>query len=331
MRILVTGGCGFIGSNFILRCFEKFENVSIINVDAMGIGSNPLNLKELKSSKYKFVRGNICNKTLLEKLIPKVDHIVNFAAESHVDRSIVNPKDFIKSNYLGVFNILEVLRNHKKIKLLHISTDEVYGEILKGKHVENDEMNPSNPYSATKASAEMIIRAYSRTYDLDTTITRATNNFGPRQFLEKLIPSTILSALRNETMQLHGNGSYKRQWIYVNDHCEALVKILKNWKSSSIYNIAGNNEVTNLNIVKKIMKIMNKNNLISFGPDRPGQDRRYSISGNLLEKRTGFRAKTNLDDALKHTIEWYVSNRKWWEKISLQKINPTPWLKNRQL
>lgn len=329
MKILVTGGYGFIGSNFILRCFEKFQNVSIINLDAMLVGSNPLNLNELKNSKYKFVKGNICNKKLLEKLIPKVDTIVNFAAESHVDRSIADPKDFIKSNYLGVCNVLEVLRNNKKIKLLHISTDEVYGEILKGKHIENDEMNPSNPYSATKASAETMIRAYSRTYDLDTTITRATNNFGPRQFPDKLIPWTILSALRNKTIQLHGNASHKRQWIYVNDHCDALLKILKNWKSSSIYNIAGNNEIANLNIVKKIMKMMNKKDLISFGPDRPGQDRRYSISGVLLEKKTGFRAKTNLDAALKHTIEWYTSNRKWWEKISFQKITSTPWLKNR--
>jgi dTDP-glucose 4,6-dehydratase len=328
MRILVTGGCGFIGSNFILRCFEKFQNVSIINLDAMVIGSNPLNLTELKNSKYKFVKGNICNKQLLEKLIPKVDHIVNFAAESHVDRSIVDPKDFIKSNYLGVCNILEVLRNHKKIKLLHISTDEVYGEILKGRHAENDEMNPSNPYSATKASAETMIRAYSRTYDLDTTVTRATNNFGPRQFPEKLIPSTILSALKNETMQLHGNGSYKRQWIYVNDHCDALLKILKKWKSSSVYNIAGNNEVSNLNIVKKIMKIMNKDELISFGPDRPGQDRRYAINGTRLQKKTGFQAKTDLNEALKQTIQWYIDNKKWRKKISFKKISSTPWLKN---
>jgi len=329
MKILVTGGYGFIGSNFILRCFEKFQDVSIINLDAMLVGSNPLNLSELKNSKYKFVQGNICNKKLLEKLIPKVDTVVNFAAESHVDRSIADPKDFIQSNYLGVCNILEVLRNYKKTKLLHISTDEVYGEILKGKNIENNEMNPSNPYSATKASAETMIRAYSRTYDLNTTITRATNNFGPRQFPEKLIPSTILCALRNETMQLHGNGSYKRQWIYVTDHCDALLKILKKWKSSSVYNIAGNNEVSNLNIVKKIMKIMNKKGLISFGPNRPGQDRRYSISGKLLETKTGFKAKTNLDEALKHTIQWYIDNEKWRKQISSKKINPTPWLKRR--
>ncbi len=329
MRILVTGGCGFIGSNFILRCFEKFQNISIINLDAMEIGSNSLNLKDLKNSNYKFVKGNICNKKLLENIIPKVDQIVNFAAESHVDRSIIEPKNFVKSNYLGVYNILEVLRKNKKIKLLHISTDEVYGEILKGKHVEKDEMNPSNPYSATKASAETMIRAYSRTYNLNTTITRATNNFGPRQFPEKLIPYTILSALKNKTIQLHGNGSYKRQWIYVNDHCDAIIKILRNWKTSSIYNIAGNNEVSNLNIVKKILKIMNKKDLISFGPNRPGQDRRYSISGDHLKNKIGFEAKINLDDALNSTIQWYVSNSKWCEKASLQKINSTPWLKKR--
>ena len=326
MKILVTGGCGFIGSNFILRSFEKLNKISIINLDALKIGSSQVNLNELKNTKYQFVKGNICDKKLLEKIIPKVDIIVNFAAESHVDRSIVDSKEFIKSNYLGVCNILEILRNHKKIRLLHISTDEVYGEILKGKNYENDSINPSNPYSATKAAAETMIRAYTRTYELDTTITRCTNNFGPRQFPEKLIPSTILTTLRNETMKIHGNGNYKRQWIFVNDHCDALLSVIRNWKEGSLYNIAGNFEESNFNIVKKIMKMMGKEEKIMFGPDRPGQDRRYSISGKLLEKNTGFKANTEFDDAMKKTIEWYRNNRKGMEKIHKKKVNHTPWL-----
>jgi len=328
MKYLVTGGCGFIGSNFILRCFERERNVRIRNIDAMLTGSHPLNLQNLKNENYTFVKGNICNKRLIEKLIKDVDYVINFAAESHVDRSISDPMPFLHSNIMGVYTILEAIRG-KKIKFLQISTDEIYGEILKGSHFEHDVMNPSNPYSATKAAAEMLIRSYIRTYDIDAIITRSTNNYGPRQFPEKLIPKTIISALNNQSIPLHGDGNAKRQWVHVFDHCDALLAVLHSWKRSAIYNISSNSESTNLELVRKILRIMNKSeDLITFVSDRPGQDRRYAINSSLIKREIGYKPKMKLQEGLNSTIDWYVSNKKWWEKLSLQKIkNPTPWLR----
>ena len=290
-------------------------------------GSNPMNLQNLDNPNYRFVKGNICDKKLVEKLVSQVDYVINFAAESHVDRSIRNPTPFIQSNVMGVYHILEAVR-HNKIKFLQISTDEVYGEILKGSYSEGDILNPSNPYSATKASAEMLIRAYGKTYDLDFKITRCTNNFGPRQFPEKLIPKTIISILTNKKIPLHGNGSAKRQWIHVSDHCDALLKILSKWGKSNTYNISSNYEITNLELVKKILKFLKKSDdLIKFVKDRPGQDKRYNVDSTLIQKELGFRSKIKFQEALESTIAWYVSNKKWWQNISSQKIrNPIPWL-----
>lgn len=326
MKYLVTGGCGFIGSNFIHRCFEQDKKIKIINIDAMLTGSNPMNLKNLKNSNYKFVKGNICNKALMDKLVSKVDYVINFAAESHVDRSIQNSKPFIKSNVEGVHTILESIRLHKKVKLLQISTDEVYGEVLKGRSHEHDELNPSNPYSASKASAEMLIRAYAKTFDLNVKITRCTNNFGPRQFPEKLIPRTIISSINNMSIPIHGDGNAIRQWTHVFDHCDALLQILSKWGKSLIYNISADYETTNLKLVRKILKFFNKPDLITFVEDRPGQDRRYSIDSTLIRKELGFRPKMKFDEALESTIQWYTLNKKWWEDIPLNMINPTPWL-----
>jgi len=330
VKILVTGGCGFIGSNFIHRCLQKKKNFKIINVDAMLIGSNHMNIIDKKNKNYEFVHGNICNKKLMDKLISKVDFIVNFAAETHVDRSILNPKNFIRSNIIGVNTILEILRKNKSVKFLQISTDEVYGENLKGENYENDELNPSNPYAATKASAEMLIRSYAKTYDLNVIITRCTNNFGPRQHPEKLIPKSILSALKNDAIPLHGNGQAIRQWIHVSDHCDALLKILSKWKSSTIYNISGKYEISNIDLAKKILKIMHKpEDLITFVADRPSQDRRYGVNSDLIKKDLGFEPKINPNQALETTIKWYISNKKWWQKIPFRKVkNPTPWLLN---
>jgi len=330
MKYLVTGGYGFIGSNFILRCLEKEKDVKITNIDAMLMGSNLMNLQNIFSSNYKFVKGNICNKKLMEKLVENVDCIINFAAESHVDRSISNARPFIDSNVIGIYTILEILKKKRKIRFLQISTDEVYGELLKGNNLEHDELNPSNPYSATKASAEMLVRSYTRTYGLDTIITRCTNNYGPRQFPEKLIPKTIISALRNKPIPLHGTGTARRQWIHVLDHCDAILKILSRWKKSSIYNISANYETTNISLVKKILKIMGKSeDLIAFVPDRPGQDRRYGINSNLITKEIGFKPRMRPREALESTIKWYVFNKEWWQNMPFKKIsNPIPWRKN---
>ena len=330
MQYLVTGGCGFIGSNFILRCLSQEKNVKIINVDAMVLGSNLRNLQNLKNTNYKFVKGDICDKKLMEKLIEKVDYVINFAAESHVDRSIKNPQNFVRTNIIGVYTILEILRKKKNVKFLQISTDEVFGEILKGKHSEHDELNPSNPYSASKASAEMLVRAFAKTYDIETIITRSANNYGPRQFPEKLIPKTILSAIKKELIPLHGDGNDRRQWIHVFDNCDAILKILSKWKKSSIYNISGNFEATNLNLVRRILKVMNKpEDLITFVPKRPGHDRRYATNSNLLMKEIGFTPKLKLREGLESTIEWYLSNEKWWKNIPFKKVkDPTPWDNN---
>lgn len=330
MKILVTGGYGFIGSNFIIRYLNSHKKSKIFNIDAMKVGSNSLSLKNIKNQNYHFIKGNICNKKLIEKLIQKVDCVVNFAAESHVDRSIVNPNSFVRTNILGVQNILDAIKRKKSVKFLQISTDEVYGEILKGSFKEYEELDPSNPYSASKGSAELLIRSYARTYDLDVKITRCVNNYGIHQYPEKLIPKAILCALRDEPIPLHGNGKSRRQWIHVFDHCDALIKILSRWNKtkSVIYNIGGNHEASNIDIVKRILELMNKSeHLISFVNDRPGQDKRYAINGNLIKRHIGFKPKIEIENGLKSTVNWYVNNEEWWKKISFNKIkNPTPWM-----
>ena len=326
MKYLVTGGCGFIGSNFIHRILKKNSSIEIINVDSLTEGSNPKNFTKSFNKNYSFVKGDICDKTLMKKLIKKVDYVINFAAESHVDRSISNSENFLKSNVIGVHNILEILRK-EKAKLLQISTDEVYGESLRRNCLENDVLKPSNPYAATKASAEMLIRSYVRTYGIEAKITRCTNNFGPRQYPEKLIPKTIISVIKNQKIPVHGNGLAKRQWIHVFDHCDALERIILKWPKSLIYNISGNFEVTNIDIVKKILYKMKKpENLITFVSDRPGQDRAYKVNSGLIKKETGFYPVMKPEKSLEETIDWYIQNKTWWETIPFKKIkNPTPW------
>lgn len=320
MKLLVTGGCGFIGSNFILRCLNNSNEIKIINLDALLVGSNRKNLANIDSKRYKFLKGNICNKKLVSKLMKEVDCVVNFAAESHVDRSIVNSKGFLNSNILGVHTILEELRNNKNVKMIQISTDEVFGDITKGSFSENSTLNPSNPYSATKAAAEMLVKSYVRTYDLDITITRCVNNYGPRQFSEKLIPKTILFALQGLSIPIHGNGLAKRQWIHVYDHCDAIFKIILKSKRPSIYNIPGNYESSNLDLVKKILKIMNKSeDLIEFVKDRPGQDKRYSIKSTKLKKELYFKPRIKFENGISSTIKWYLENKSWYGNLDLVK------------
>ena len=314
MKLLVTGGAGFIGSNFIQKCLNSSNDLSIINLDAMLIGSNKKNLENLNSKKYTFVKGNICNKPLVKKLINKVDCVVNFAAESHVDRSIINSSAFLKSNITGVQIILEELRKHKQIPMIQISTDEVFGDIIKGSFFENDSLNPSNPYAATKAAAEMLVKSYARTYNLDITITRCVNNYGPNQFPEKIIPKTILSAIHNIPIPIHGDGKAKRQWIHVSDHCDIILKILLKNKKEPIYNIPGNHESTNLDLVKKILRIMKKSeDLIRFVTDRPGQDKRYSIKSKFINKDFNFKPETDFNHGLNLTIKWYLNNKNAWK------------------
>jgi len=326
MNILVTGGLGFIGSNFILKILSRFPEYKITNIDACFPGSNLKNLESISNNKqYSFVKGDILNSTLVDKLISENDVVINFAAESHVDRSISNPKPFLDTNIFGVYTILESLRKFKK-KLIQISTDEVYGSLLQGSAYESYPLNPSSPYSSSKASAELLANSYHITYDLDVIITRCTNNYGPRQFPEKLIPKTILLALQNKKIPIYGKGTNIRDWIFVDDHCDAILNILSNGKSGNSYNISADNEVDNITIVKKILSIMDKNeNLIEFVEDRPGHDFRYSLDSSKIRKELDWSQKIDFEAGLDKTVQWYLKNKQWWENLNQNSLGSTPW------
>jgi len=328
MKLLVTGGLGFIGSNFILYLLKNHNEYEIVNLDAEFYGSNPVNLSELSSSnKYQYVNGNICNFQLVDKLILDCDAVINFAAESFVDRSIANAKPFLESNIDGVFTLLECVKKHKK-KFLQISTDEVFGSLEKDSATEKFPFNPSSPYAATKASAEMLVNSYYVTHGCYTIITRCTNNYGPHQFPEKLIPKIILLAEKNKKIPIYGSGKNLRDWLFVNDHCEAIHLILKNGKSGQSYNISSNNEIDNITIVKKILSILGKSDdLIEFVEDRPGHDFRYSMNSDKLRNELDWKPKINFDDGLKNTIDWYLSNPQWWKDLSEKIFEHTPWKK----
>ncbi len=255
MRLLVTGGLGFIGSNFCRYILEKYPDYELINVDKVGIGANPANLHDVENDKrYTFIKGDICNPLLISRLIHQVDAIVNIAAETHVDRSIADPNVFLQNNTIGTFTVLEAIRKHNhKVRLLQVSTDEVYGETLEGSFTENEPPKPSNPYSASKAAADMFVLSYHRTYNLNVSITRCTNNFGPYQLPEKLIPKTIIRAQRDLPIPVYGSGKNIRDWIHVRDHCEAIETVLEKGKSGEVYNVSAGNEITNIEIVKKIL------------------------------------------------------------------------------
>ena len=325
MKILVTGGLGFIGSNFILRTLEKYPDFKITNIDACLHGSNLKNIPKLNGKNYSFVKGNITNKHLVDKLISKSDIIINFAAESHVDRSISNPKPFIDSNIMGVYTILEALRKHKK-KMIQISTDEVFGSLKSNSANENFPFNPSSPYAASKASAEMLVKSYVTTYDCDIIITRCTNNYGPRQSPEKLIPKTIFLAEKNQKIPIYGTGKNIRDWIFVLDHCDAILKILFKGKKGKSYNIAGNNEINNLVIVKKILSVMKKpKKLMNFIRDRPGHDFRYSLDSEKIKKELHWNPSYDFEKGLKHTIEWYIKNKKSFKNTSIKELTTVSW------
>ena len=326
MNILVTGGLGFIGSNFILKILKDHEDFGIINVDDEFFGSNHKNLTELKNApNYEYVKGSITNRRQMEDLISRSDAVVNFAAESFVDRSIANADPFLVSNIRGAFTLLDITKKQKK-RFVHISTDEVFGSIENDSAVETSKFNPSSPYAATKAAAELLINSYTTTYDCDCVITRCTNNYGPRQYPEKLIPKTILLANKDKKIPVYGNGKNIRDWIFVDDHCEAVLRILLDGKSGESYNISANNEVDNLTIIRKILNILNKSeDLIEFVEDRPGHDFRYSLESKKIRKELSWSESTSFEKGLEKTVDWYLSNKDWWENIFEQALNPTPW------
>ena len=325
MRLLVTGGLGFIGSNFILKMLEHTD-IQIINIDAEFYGSDHRNLSKIKDSqRYNFVKGNIANRKFMNEQIAKCDAVVNFAAESFVDRSINDANPFLVSNIRGAFTILDIITKQNK-RMIQISTDEVYGSLSNDTAVEESKLNPSNPYAATKASAELLIKSYITTFGSDVIITRCTNNFGPRQFIEKLIPKTIILANQNKKIPIYGNGKNIREWIYVDDHCEAVSLALFNGKSGESYNISAGNEMDNLTIVRKILDIMNKSeDLIEFVDDRPGHDFRYSMNSKKISSELGWKTKLNFNENLKTTIEWYLENPDILNNSSSIVLDQTPW------
>ena len=325
MKLLVTGGLGFIGSNFISRILENQKEWSVVNVDAELYGSNHQSLKKFENNlKYSFVKGNITDQKLMEKLILESDVVVNFAAESHVDRSILDAKPFIDSNILGVFTLLEIIKKMKK-KMIHISTDEVYGSFDLGSAKEETRLNPSSPYAASKASAELLIQSYVTTYGCDVIITRCTNNYGPKQFPEKLIPKIIILALNDKKIPVYGTGKNIRDWIFVEDHCDAIIDVIIKGKSGQSYNISGGNEIDNITIIEKILSIIGKpTKSIEFVEDRPGHDFRYSMKSTKIKNELGWVQKKKFEDGIKKTVDWYIENKEWWMNLNKEILDGTP-------
>lgn len=328
MKVLVCGGAGFIGSAFIRNYLSNHPKHQIVNLDSLTMGSNLQNLKEVEQNpNYQFIKDDIRNKESIDKLAKDVDVIVNFAAESHVDRSIVNPQPFIETNILGTYSLLEAVKNHNKL-FIHVSTDEVYGDAGNANSfTEESLINPSNPYSATKASADHLVTAYYRTYGIKCITTRCTNNFGPYQFPEKLIPKTIIRAKKGLKIPLYGDGQQIRSWIYVYDHVEAIEALMLRGVTGKKYNITAWNEITNKIMVEKILDLMGESNdLIEFVGDRPGHDKRYSIDASKIQKEIGWMPRYEFEQALKETVKWYEKNQSWWEPLIDEHIlHPQPW------
>jgi len=316
-RYLVTGGAGFIGSNFIHFILEKYgREAQVINVDKLTYAGNLDNLKDLSpSARYRFVKGDICDAKLVEELMQGVDVVVNFAAESHVDRSIGAPDDFIKTDIYGAFVLLEAARKHPIKKFIQISTDEVYGSILSGSFKETDCLEPSSPYSASKAGADRLAYSYHVTFKLPVVITRCSNNYGPYQFPEKLIPLFVTNAIDDKNLPIYGDGKNVRDWIYVMDHCSAVDFLIQHGEDGQVYNIGAGNECTNLQITDLILRELGKStSLMSYVPDRLGHDRRYSVDTGKI-RRLGWQPGHSFEQAMQHTIRWYRDNRWWWEKL----------------
>jgi dTDP-glucose 4,6-dehydratase len=319
---------GFIGSNFIRLLHDLRQPFKIINLDVMSYGANPDNLATVGDMKdYRFVRGSTTDSNLVKQLLNGVDTIVNFAAETHVDRSIANPGAFFESNTMGTFTLLEGTRR-VDARFVQISTDEVYGQALNGRHfTEGDRLSPSSPYAASKAAADLLVESFHETYGLYTTTLRCTNNFGPNQFPEKFIPKTIISSIIGRRAPIYGTGTQIRDWIYVQDFCEAVRLAIEKGASGAIYNVSTGNEISNLEVARRILERLSKAEAsIEFVEDRPHHDVRYSLDSTRIRSELGWRPAHKFDDALNETIQWYVGNERWWKTLVSDRIlSPTPW------
>jgi dTDP-glucose 4,6-dehydratase len=317
--LFVTGGAGFIGSNFIHYIIRKYPEYKIINLDKLTYAGNLENLKDIDNNpNYRFIRGDICDRIIVEEIFSnnKIGAIINFAAESHVDRSIMDPGVFIQTDVYGVFVLLEAAKKYNSRVFLQISTDEVYGSIIEGSFKENHPLKPNSPYAASKAGAEMIVRSFFKTYGTPVLITRTSNNFGPYQYPEKIIPLFVTDLIDGKKVPLYGDGLNVRDWIYVTDNCAALDLILHKGKIGEVYNIGAGNEKPNIWITKKILELLGKpESMIEPVPDRLGHDRRYSVDCKKIKKELGWETQNNFEEALKKTVAWYVNNEKWWRPL----------------
>lgn len=319
MKIMVTGGAGFIGSNFIHYILKKRPDWEVTNFDSLTYAGNLANLKDVENNpNYKFVKGDISDPDDVERLFSsEYDFLINFAAESHVDRSLYNPGLFLKTNILGTQLLLNYALEKGIKRFLHVSTDEVYGSLgPDGYFGESSPLAPNSPYAASKASADMICRSYYKTFDMPVIITRAGNNYGPYQFPEKLIPFFITRALKNEPLPLYGDGLNVRDWLYVEDHCDAIFTVLEKGNFGEIYNIGGGNEKTNLEITRLVLETLNKpESLIKYVKDRPGHDRRYALDIKKINSELDWSPKMDFETGIQKTVGWYLENQKWWEDI----------------
>lgn len=318
MRLLVTGGAGFIGSNFIRYILQQHPQWQVTSFDKLTYAGNLDNLKDIQDEpRYRFIKGDIADRQLVDGLLSQgFDTIVNFAAESHVDRSILDASPFIETNIRGTQILLEGARNHQIQRFIQVSTDEVYGPIDEGDFTESSSLSPSSPYAASKAAADLLCLAYYKTYDAPVIITRCTNNFGPYQFPEKLIPLVITNALEGKTIPVYGDGLNVRDWVFVIDHCAALDVIIQRGKLGQIYNIAGANERTNLDIICELLELVDKpRSLIQFVTDRLAHDRRYALDTTKMARELSWHPSASFDDALATTVDWYLKHERWWRQI----------------
>lgn len=318
MKILVTGGCGFIGSNFIRHMLNKHPDYFITNLDALTYAGNTENLKDLeKDPRYSFVRGRIGDTEAIRGLIKDADSIVHFAAESHVDRSIMDAEPFLNTNVIGTYSMLEESRKAATRRFIHISTDEVYGALGEdGKFTEETPLRPNSPYSASKASGDMLIRAYHETYGFPGIIVRPSNNYGPYQYPEKFIPLMITNLLEGKPIPVYGEGRNVRDWLFVEDNCRAIDMILHHGRVGETYNVGGDSEARNIDIAKKVIRIMGKDeDSITYVKDRPGHDYRYALDNTKIERELGWMPSVDLDKGLEKTIHWYRDNEQWWKQL----------------
>ncbi len=316
MRLLVTGGAGFIGSNYVRYVLSRHPGYQVVVLDKLTYAGNLANLADVESNPdYRFVRGDICDAPLVDELVAGVDAIVNFAAETHVDRSIMDAGGFIQTDVYGTFVLLEAAKKHETRRFLQISTDEVYGDVPVGSSVEDDPFRPRSPYSASKAGGEMMVQAYHVTYGLPTLITRGSNNYGPYQYPEKLIPVLITNALDDQELPVYGDGQQIRDWLYVLDHCSGIDVVLHEGRAGEAYNVGGGNERHNIEIVHQVLELLGKpKSLIRFVKDRPGHDRRYSLDCSKL-RALGWAPARDFEEGLAETVRWYVENEAWWRPL----------------